>query len=385
MITVSQLLALLPAKLFDDLTAEFQVDRHNHKLTGKIMFQLLAYALLEQDKISLRTIEQSFSTHHYQILYKGAPLKASKSGIADRLKDINFLFFEAIFENIVKQASKLLPKACKHDLKIFDSTAITLSSRLLHCGFPVPRGAKNQIKFSVGFSNIPEKVRFGCDKSSMSEDVALRDIIKTASLSDGDIAVFDRGLASRKTFKEFSQEKIQFVTRLNDKANYRVISTHQIIEIEHSSTGQLQLLSDEIVNLRSKNEHWVEEEFRLIRAVCKQTNKSYVFLTNILSLTAQEITEIYKQRWNIEVFFKFIKQHLQAKHFLSRSLNGIKVVFYTILSISILLTLFKTLNNIENYKLAKFHFIEQLKRALTYQIILFYQHDPSKFQESFTF
>ncbi|MDP4228529.1 MAG: IS4 family transposase [Bacteroidota bacterium] len=383
MITVSQLLAHLPTKLFDDLTAEFQVDRHNHKLTGKTMFQLLAYALLEQDKISLRTIEQSFSTHQYQILYKGAPLKASKSGIADRLRGINFLFFEAIFENLVARISKLLPKTSKHDLKIFDSTAITLSSLLLQCGFPVPRGSKNQIKFSIGFSNIPETVRFGCDKSSMSEDIALRDVIKTASLSDQDIAVFDRGLASRKTFKEFSQEKIQFVTRLNDKANYRVISTHQVIE--KTTAGQLQLLSDEIVNLRSKNEHWVDAEFRLIRAICQQTNKSFFFLTNIFFLSAEEIAEIYKQRWNIEVFFKFIKQHLQAKHFLSRSLNGIKVVFYTILSVSILLTAFKILNNIENYKSAKLHFIEQLKRALTYQIILFYQHDPSKFYDSFIF
>ena len=90
-------------------------------------------------------------------------------------------------------------------------------------------------------------------------------------------------------------------------------------------------------------------------------------------------------RWDIEVFFKFIKQHLNAKHFLSRDINGIKVVFYIILIAALLILTFKKLNNIDSFKLAKKRFVEQLRRAITYDIILLYQHDPSKFKNSFVF
>lgn len=380
----SDLIAQVPENLFDKVGAEFKVDRYNHKLTGKSLFQILLYNLCEENKISLRVIEDSFNNHQFKLYHNGKLLKASKSGISDRLKKINYKYYESIFMTLQNVFAKQIPGHDGKKIKRFDSTLITLSSKLLYTGFKVPIGDKQQIKFSVGFDGIPRTVRVGTTNSDMSENVALKKAIQEASLSKDDIAVFDRGISSRKTFKDFSKSGIHFVTRLSANANYRVID-QVTLKKTTSKSSELEVISDDIVQLRSRKVHWVKENFRLIKALNKKTKKQFIFLTNVMDLCAIEITEIYKSRWDIEVFFKFIKQHLNTKHFLSRNINGIKVVFYMILITALLILTFKIANKIESFKFAKKRFVEQLRRAITYEIILLYKNNPERFRQSFIF
>jgi len=383
----SDLMARVPKNLFNEIGAELKIDRYNHKLTGKSLFQILLYNLCEEDKISLRVIEDSFNNHQFKIYHNGKPLKASKSGISDRLKIINYKYYESIFTTLQNIFAKQISQHDKQRIKRFDSTLITLSSKLLKNGFKVPIGDKQQIKFSIGFDGLPRTVRIGSTRSDMSENIALRDAIKEACLSQNDIAVFDRGISARKTFKDFNKSGIHFVTRLSSNANYRVIEQRSLekIDIESAANCELEIVFDDIVQLRSRNIHWVKENFRLIKAVNKTTQKVFLFLSNIMDLSAIEITDIYKTRWDIEVFFKFIKQYLNTKHFLSRSINGIKVVFYMILIAALLILTFKIANKIESFKFAKRQFVEQLRRALTYDIILLYKDNPRRFRQSFVF
>ena len=381
-IKFSDLVSKIPNKLFEEVGSEYKVDRPNHKLTGQSLFQILLYNICEEDKISLRIIEESFESHQFTLYHKGKAIKASKSGISDRLKAIDYKYYEAIFTKLRGVFAKELPESEGKNVKLFDSTLVTLSSKLLKCGFKAAGGTKNQIKFSVGFDGLPHSVRIGADCRDNAEDVALKAAIKEASLSKEDIVVFDRGISARKTFQEFNQSGIEFVTRLNDKANYRVIKNNNK---EVFNDIELELLEDCIVQLRSRDIHWIKEEFRLIKTRNKLTGKQLIFLTNLANLSAIEVTEIYKMRWDIEVFFKFIKQYLNTKHFLSRDINGIKVVFYMILIAALLILTYKKLNNIESFKLAKKKFVEQLRRAITYDIILLYRHNPSEFKSSFLF
>jgi hypothetical protein len=383
----SDLMAHVPENLFNEVGAELKVDRYNHKLTGKSLFQILLYNLCEEDRISLRVIEDSFNNHQFKLYHNGKPLKASKSGISDRLKTINYKYYESIFMTLQNIFAKQIPGHDKQRVKRFDSTLVTLSSKLLKDGFKVPIGDKHQIKFSIGFDGLPRTVRIGTARSDMSENIALRNAIKEASLSKDDIAVFDRGISARKTFKDFNKSGIRFVTRLSANANYRVIEQRSLekINIENATNCELEITSDSIVQLRSRDVHWVKENFRLIKAESKTTHKVFLFLSNVMDMSAIEITEIYKARWDIEVFFKFIKQHLNTKHFLSRSINGIKVVFYMILIAALLILTFKIANKIESFKFAKKQFVEQLRRALTYDIILLYKNNPGRFRQSFEF
>lgn len=386
-VNFSDLMACVPSNLFEELNAKYKVDRYNHKLTGQSLFQILLYNICEEDRISLRVIEDSFNNHQFKLYHKEKQLRASKSGISDRLKMIDYRYYESIFMTLQSIFAEKIPSNEKQRVKRFDSTIITLSSKLLKNGFRVPNGDKHQIKFSIGFDNLPRSVRIGTKRSDMSEDIALRDAIKEASLSKEDIAVFDRGISARKTFKDFSQSGIRFVTRLNEKANYRVIKENTIEKTnsENGTNCDLKIISDSIVQLRSKKVHWVKENFRLIKTINIETGKTFLFLSNIIDMSALEITEIYKARWDIEVFFKFIKQYLNTKHFLSRNINGIKVVFYMILIAALLILTFKIANNISSFKFAKKQFVEQLRRAITYDIILLYRHNPGRFKQSFNF
>ncbi len=377
----SDLMSKIPDGLFDSVESKFRVDKANHKLTGRSLFQILMYNICEENRLSLRVIEESFNNHQFVVYHKGKPIKASKSGMSDRLKSIDYQYYEEIFEQLRSLLSKELSLP-ERSIKLFDSTIVTLSSKLLKCGFAAGHSGKNQLKFSIGFDGLPCSVRFGSDKSDNSEDVALKAIIQETSLSKNDIIVFDRGISARKSFVEFKETGINFITRLQDKANFKIL---KINDIPCKETAGLEIIADNIVYLRSKDIHWVKEEFRLIQGRNKQTGQTLNFLTNITELSAVEVTEIYKMRWDIEVFFKFIKQYLSTKHFLSRSINGIKVVFYMILIVALLILTFKKLNKIDSFKLAKKRFIEQLRRAITYDIILLYKDDPFKFKSSFVF
>jgi IS4 transposase len=84
------------------------------------------------------------------------------------------------------------------------------------------------------------------------------------------------------------------------------------------------------------------------------------FLTNVLFLSAVEIADLYKSRWEIETFFKFIKQEMNFSHLLSRSENGIKVIMYLTMIAAILLTLYKKMNQIVGWTVAKLMFLNEL-------------------------
>lgn len=99
-IKFSDLVRKIPNKLFEEVGAEYKVDRANHKLTGQSLFQILLYNICEEDRISLRVIEESFQRHQFSIYHKGKKLKASKSGISDRLKVIDYKYYEAIFTKL---------------------------------------------------------------------------------------------------------------------------------------------------------------------------------------------------------------------------------------------------------------------------------------------
>ena len=108
---------------------------------------------------------------------------------------------------------------------------------------------------------------------------------------------------------------------------------------------------------------------RLIIAKEKQTGEVFYFLTNNKTLEAKDIAEIYKQRWEIEVFFKFIKQNLNFSHLLSRDSNAIKVIMYMTLITAILLIVYKKINGLEGYKIPKLKFAQELEVLIIKDIV----------------
>lgn len=121
---------------------------------------------------------------------------------------------------------------------------------------------------------------------------------------------------------------------------------------------------------------------RCIEAVIKTTGETILFVTNIESeiLSAADVTIFYKCRWEIEVFFKFIKQELNFSHLINRSENGIKVMLYCTMIAAILLLAYKEINGLKGYKIMKQQFVNDLEKSLMKDIVIMCGGDPCKLE-----
>ena len=252
-----------------------------------------------------------------------------------------------------------------------------------------PEKTVKQLKYTVAFDGLT-----ACDfkvynePTYTSEDMAIPEVVKLNAAKEGSVTniyTFDRGVASIKNFASFTTDNISFVGRLRTCRRYDIISSDQLPE-EEKDLGELALISSQIVHLYGKHEMDPKNQYRLIIAERKEKivtinrgkvkENTFYFFTNNLALSPKEIADIYKQRWDIEVFFRFIKQELGASHFLSVSENGIKVVLYMTLIASMLLLLYKKTNDL-GYKTAKRRFTIELWETIVKIIVKECGGDPA--------
>ena len=277
----------------------------------------------------------------------------------------------------------------------FDSTLISISSKLLKCyGFKNGRPTKRkerphklEVKFSVGFDGQNmRKAMFFNQPDSLNEHVTLQKAIEESNLQLDEIAVFDRGISKRTAFEDFNKQKIQFVTRIknskNKKAKYKQVNTYTEISPEAPlETQTLFIYKDIEVHLYGRTTKKTKDTFRLIQATIKASGDSILFLTNMTTLSPQTITEIYKKRWDIEVLFRFVKQEMNMKHFLSRNENGIQVVMYTTLIAAMLIYIYKAINELDGFKIAKLKFVNELEIEVLKIIVEMCQGNPQFLQK----
>ncbi len=237
------------------------------------------------------------------------------------------------------------------------------------------KGDKKYIKFSIAFSNIPIHLKIFTEQSFVSEDFALKELIKECPFSAGNILVFDRGLQARATFEEFNESGLIFITRLNNYTRFEIINK---LEVKTKETEKLLLERDLEVILYDKRNKKTKGFLRLIIAKEKENGEIFYFLTNSKTLTTIDVAEIYKQRWEIEVFFKFIKQNLNFSHLLSRNANGVKVIMYMTLITAILLIVYKKLNDLKGYKIPKLKFAQELEVLIIKDIVEKCGGNPNK-------
>ena len=185
--------------------------------------------------------------------------------------------------------------------------------------------------------------------------------------------LFDRGISKAETFQKLDQEDKKFVTRIQQNRKYITVKTNEIIK---NIDDKLEIISDETINLYNKDKKRINCELRLIKAR-NADNLELSFLTNIDDLSSQEVAEIYKRRWDIEVFFKFIKQNLQIKHFISHNKNGMMIYIYCILIAAILFTIFKITNKLTGFKIPLLQFSLSLQKEIIKNIVLFCGGDPN--------
>jgi len=373
---LQQLLSLVPSCLLKELALETKVDHYAKKLQGEVLFKLLLHCLLSHKDTSLRGMASAYETLVFRLLNAGQHGgHIAISSISERLASINAAYFEKLYRNCVRLYKRQLGKY-REELVAIDSTIVALSTKLLHIGYRLKGGDADkyrQLKFTIAYSNgIAEMVNFYTDQAHNSENLALRETILQQTQQDTTtIKVFDKGVTARHTYDALTDKGIVFVSMISAAAKHDKIEPQPGSAPLPTLTNRLQILSDEWCQFYGEGKLKATYLVRRIETIQPEDGTPLVFVTNTADLSAAEVTALYSRRWQIEVFFRFIKQLLNFKHLLNRSENGVQVVLYVTLIAAILLEAYKRSRTLSGFKIPMQKMAAELEEALIKHLITF--------------
>jgi transposase len=374
------IIKMIPEEMLDFLSAETKVDHKVQKLKGSILFKLILYSVLTTRNSSLRVLESVFHSYRFKAL-AGVDLQTETrfTSIRDRIATVKADYFEKLFTYCSHLFAKQVKTSDQHILR-YDSTMIAISARILDFGMKVGyKTDKKQVKFTIGYNGLlPTSAKLFKEQQELGEDICLYEAITKAAPAKDDIVVFDRGLSGRKRFQDLSNQQIGFVTRINPSARFECLEDLELCE-EQRQSSTLFIESDQRVYL-FRQQGVVKCPLRLIRARRIESDEQMWFVTNLDSteLDAVQVTEIYRRRWDIEVFFKFLKQELDLEHVTVGTVNGLEVMLYVKLIAAILLKAYQELNGLKGYKILKMRFADQLEEDLIKEVVIICGGDPQK-------
>jgi len=393
---VKQLLEFIPESLLANLSTNTKVDYYAKVLHGKKLFYLLMYGILENERLSQRTLEDTFNDPVFKFLFNLDPSeKVRRSSISERLSKISPDYFKQIYDCIYDQFSRVHAGSdtMKYNLIRVDSSIVSEASGKLEEGIKHSSGKKT-VKYSIAFDGIlPCYSKVFTASTYSSEDIALPEVIRNhvkIEENHSNLYVIDRGVQSGKSMKDFQKDSIQFICRAKEKRKH--VELESLLQPgQNVDLGESILIKDSKVNIYTGahinnkrgrlhyKEELVDTPFRLIIIESKiEKGKQYWFLTNVFDLTAQEIAQAYRRRWDIEVFFRFVKQELNVSHLISLNKNGIEVMLYMTLIIAMLILIYKHGNKI-GYKTAKRRFNMELRNLVISLIVIECGGQPDRF------
>jgi len=393
-VSLKYLLDFIPIALLGHLSATTKVDYYSKVLHGKKMFYLLLFCIFDNEKLSQRTLEDTFNSSGFKALFGlGEEEKIRRSSISERLSKIDANYFKEIYEHMYQQFSGLYDKTEieKYNLTRVDSTIVTDACSKLKEGIDQKSG-KKLVKFSFSFDGIlPSGVEvFNAQKYSSEEAALPKAILEQVKKEEhhGNIYVIDRGLQSTRAMKEFDEKSVKFIIR--SKENRKFEETESFLNQDSPQQWEgWEVIKDSRVNLYTgmpvqnkrgnihHRQELVETDFRLVVIKSEKQNKEFWFLTNEFDLCSKEIADYYRKRWDIEVFFRFLKQELNLSHLVSLNKNGIEVMVYMTMIAAMLLLIYKKANNL-GYKTAKRRIAMELRDMITEILIIFAGGDPAK-------
>ncbi len=381
-ISIIQLLTLIPDEDIRKIAKRTKVDYYAKILDGKSLLCLILYSLIESQRNSLRTMEDIFNSTAFKFLFNlDSTKKVKYNSISERLSVININFFKKTYELIYSQFSKYYTEEEIENLHLIrvDSTMVAEAANKLKKGMNIGRkkDGKKQVKYTIAYDGkYPCMSELFTEKKYLSEDLAIPKIVyQYADKNTNSVFLFDRGVTKRQVYCNLNQKSTFFITRLKDQFRYRVIN--QTEDGQNRPVGTLELISDQVIQLGVPNSNkFLEDQFRLIISINPKTRTTYYFLTNLFVSKVEEILAYYKKRWDIEVFFRFLKQELNLSHITSTSENGMMVIMYMTMIASMLVLTYKRINKV-GYKTAVRRISFELNEFIIKLIVKECGGDPS--------
>ena len=350
---MNELLNLIPRHRFETIVSNHGGNRYVKRFDCWNQFTVLLYAQ-SSGKDSLRDIEQAFMVNSNRLYHLGLPA-IKRSTLADANTNRNYCIYENLFYRFLERCKDITPKhkfKFKNPLYSLDATVIDLClSTFPWAKFRTTKGAL-KLHYQFDYSgNIPSFLVV-TDAKQHEVKVAKKDF----DLIPDSIYCVDRGYLDFGWFSRINEAKAYFVTRAKDNLKYSVVG-------QHKEPNKKSVLSDEIISLSG---YYPSQEYpatlRLIGYYDKETDKEFAFLTNNFHLSAFTIAQIYKARWQIEIFFKWIKQNLKIKTFLGTSKNAVLTQIWVAMCYYLLLAYIKYQTK---YRYSLFYLHRVIKETLT--------------------
>jgi len=340
----NQLLSLFSRSDFYRTVHETEAERHSRGFSSWDQFVAMLFCQLGRAH-SLREICGGLNTCFGKLRHLGLGKAPSHSTLAYANEHRPYELYERLFfQFLARCRSEALLKGhkfrFKNKLMSLDATVIDLCLRMYD--WARFRRAKGAIKLHLLLDHDGYLPSFAVITEGKIHEI---NVAKKLHFAPGTIVVFDKGYVDYTFFGNLCEEEVFFVTRMKSNAVYEVIE-------EKPVPKNRQVLSDQIIRLTGVDaQDKCPYELRRVEVWDPEEEKTLVFLTNNVRLGATTIAAIYKDRWQIEIFFKALKQNLKIKTFVGTSANAVKTQIWTAL-IAILVVKYLKLRSTFNWSLS---------------------------------
>lgn len=334
--TFQELLKGLPRAAFDRLVKKRNADKYSKKFGHWEHLVAMLYAQLSEAP-GLRPLETGFNSHASHHYHLGAK-EIKRTTLADANAKRSDAVFSDIAGLLMGQVSRQVRKESTQLKYLLDSTSLTLKGREFERWTRENRTRNTQgIKVHVLFdatTQTPDWYSFSAAN--------VNDVQKAwdVPLVPGALYIFDKGYCDYRWWHAIAGANATFVTRFKRNAGLKVIEQREI-----PAGAAHVVLADEIVQLKHKHpggrNNLYLQSLRRITIARPDKPTPLILATNDLDSTALDIAQRYKERWGIELFFKWIKQHLKIKKFFGRSENAVRIQVITALISYLLVALYK--------------------------------------------
>lgn len=331
----SQIMELISHKQFQTIVNRYQGDYKVKDFSCWKQFLCMSFGQLTHRESISDTI-LCLKANAGKMYHLGIGQVVAKSTLTKANENRSYLIYEELAILLIKEAKQLYLKdnALEMQLKgnafAIDATTIDLCLSTFY--WATFRTTKGGIKLHTQIdlkTSIPEFILFS---TASVHDVNVLDVI---SFEANSFYIMDRGYVDYKRLYKIHLSGAFFVTRAKDNMSYRRLYSHP----KDKSVG---VLYDQTVIL---NNYYASKDYpermRRIKFKDEETGKVLIFLTNNFHLKATEIAQLYKHRWKIELFFKWIKQHLKIKSFWGQSENAVKTQVWIAISMYVLVAIAK--------------------------------------------
>jgi len=328
---LGQMLQMFSRYEFAKAVQDTKTERHSRGFSSWNHFVSMLFGQLSgQD--SLRGIEAGLASQARSLYHLGVRA-VHRSTLAYANCHRTHELFKKIFTWMLSKCQPIAPKhkfRFKNPLYSLDATVIDLCLSLFN--WAQFRTTKGAVKLHVKLNHagyLPTFVHVTTGK------VHEQKVAPLFPLEKGDVAVFDRGLTNFAWYASLCNRGTYFVTRMKKNADYRVVERRNVTHLKN-------IYSDQIIEFKGfASADKCPYRLRRIRSKDPETGKTIVLLTNQMTWSAQTIAQIYKDRWQIELFFKALKQQLKVKSFVGTSRNALLSQLWVALIAYLLLSYLK--------------------------------------------